>query len=140
MRGDAEGVGLCSGMYSLYLELMKSRNALVLTNSEHTRQVLHQYAGIPLNRIVAVMAGLNQPANAALPKPSDVAVVLAKHRLERPFFMSVGAFDSHKDPLTMLKGFFEAQGSIPALRLAVVGSMLDPYKLEYKKKIEQLGG
>ena len=125
--------------YFRRLELMKEREALVLTNSEHTRRDVHQFTNIPLDRIVAVMAGLNHRVDTNAPAPGEIAAVLQKFAVQQPFFMSVGAFDGHKDPIAMLEGFLAVQQGFPALQLAVTGSMLDPYKVDYKRRIEEAG-
>jgi len=126
--------------YFTRLDQMRRSNALILTNSEHTRKDLHEHTSIPLERIVAVMAGLNQKKYDGPPSAAEISAVLARYHLTQPFFMSVGALDEHKNPISMFEAFFETQRQIPSLCLAIVGSLRDPFKAAYKKRIEELGG
>lgn len=127
--------------YYRRLTQLNRSGALVLTISEYTKSSLHRHAQIPLDKMVAIMAGLNVDAvgNGAVCK-DEMDSVLQKFGLnDSPFFLMIGALDSHKDPGTSISGFLAAQQHIPNLKLVIVGSFMDPNKAAYQQQLEQMG-
>ncbi len=127
--------------YYRRLSQLRCSDALVLTISESTRRELHLHAQIPLDRMVAIMAGQNlEGVGNGDVRREEARSVLSKFDLaDSPFFLMVGALDSHKDPTTSISGFLTAQQHIPNLKLTIVGSFMDPNKAAFKQQLEQMG-
>lgn len=127
--------------YYRRLEQLRKSNALILTISEATKRDLHSYAQIPLEKMTAIMAGLNMPekGEVVVDRESTLEVLRKVGVAGQPFFLIVGALDQHKDPNTSIGGFLAAQQQIPALKLVIVGSFNDPNKAAYKEQLEQMG-
>lgn len=127
--------------YYRRLEQLRKSDALILTISEATKRDLHSHAQIPLERMTAIMAGLNMPVKEEVViNPESISKVLEKVGVAgETFFLIVGALDQHKDPNTSIGGFLAAQQQIPELKLVIVGSFNDPNKAAYKEQLEQMG-
>ncbi len=112
-------------IYLSRLSNLKSSKALILTISENTKKDLIGYLKIPPSRIVTIMAGLNQSTAAIAPTEEQISAVLNAIGITSPFFLVVGALDSHKRFETTLKAFLETLKT-NKIQLVVVGSLSDP--------------
>ena len=124
--------------YMSRLSQMTLLSSVILTNSEATKNDLVNIVGIPEEKIRAVMAGLHMQ-HSLPPDTRTIAAVLSKFTLSDPFFLIVGAMDPHKDPGSILGAFIGAQSVVPSLKLAIVGSLNDPYKHAFRAELEKKG-
>ncbi len=119
-------------IYLKRLEQIKQRNALVLAISEFTRRDLIQGIGISADQVVTIMAGPNKSVSAE-PLTTDQAPNLLKRLgIAKPYFLSVGGLDPHKDFMTTALAFI-AGSAFKEMELVVVGSNNDPYKEAFKE-------
>jgi glycosyltransferase involved in cell wall biosynthesis/GT2 family glycosyltransferase len=107
----------------------------VLAISESTRKDLNQYANFPIEKITAIMAGINKANGQYKPSATAIGAVLDKYKLKSPFFMSVGGLDGHKGFGATANGYVALLSQVSA-QFAVVGSFSDPYKEAYRKLFE----
>lgn len=117
--------------YMRRLQELSRSEAEIFAISESTRSDLHRFTGYPLERITAIMAGLNA-SSATSPSTEAVDLIKAKFNLQAPYFMSVGGLDGHKGFHATAQAYAALAASRPA-HLVIVGSLNDPYKDMYRK-------
>lgn len=122
--------------YFQRLEQIRASHVHAFAISENTRQDLHQLAGVPLDRITTIMAGLNESGPA--PDEATVQRTLTRLGLHHPFFISVGGIDPHKDFTTTLQAFLTLSAEQP-VQFAVIGSERDPYKAAFREYLQKQG-
>lgn len=76
--------------------------AAVVAVSEHTKADITELLGIDAEKIHVVSPGLSLDT---LPMGADAAAVLARFRLERPFFLYVGSLEPRKNVDAIVKAF-----------------------------------
>jgi glycosyltransferase involved in cell wall biosynthesis len=124
--------------YRSRLTQLKNREVTLLCISDHTRQDLIRYTGINPTRAEVISGGLNQSVSSTTLDETEVANTLEKYKITRPFFLSVGGQESHKQ-FDMTLGAFVTLQSRFKCQLVVVGSLSDPWKVYYKKLAEEKG-
>lgn len=123
--------------YARRIEALRRSPATVLTISEHTRRDLVTHLDFPAERLVPILAGLNQ---APGPGPSGdlIGRVRTEWGLDGPFFLVVGALDHHKRFDISLQAFARVRQSHP-IRLVVVGSLDHPTARAYREQFRNQG-
>lgn len=120
--------------YERRLAELKRSGTYILAISECTRQDLFRMTGYPLERSVAIMAGINR-AQGQPPTAAAIDEVLRKYGIRTPFFMSVGGLDGHKGFNATANAYANlAQNT--QMNFAIVGSFNDPYKDSYRAAFE----
>lgn len=118
--------------------LMQARNSnpLVLTNSKCTANDVEKYLNLPADRIVTVYAGLNSTPRSLTDR--EVQASLAKFDINRPYFLTVGGTEIHKNFACTFNAFQNA-ASQEDIQLVVAGSLSDPGKWQVKKYCDENG-
>lgn len=124
--------------YKSRLRQLRDSGAVILSISENSKRDLVNLAGVPGERIVTVMAGLNKPNDAVPQQQRELDETLRRYGLRRPFFMTVGALDNHKNFPAVANAFVTAKRETP-MQLAVVGGNADPYKAMYRDALAAQG-
>lgn len=123
--------------YMSRLREMRESGAHVFSISENTAKDLQLHAGIDRERMSVILAGLNKSMSTA-PSAEQIQRVLKKFGINRNFFLTVGALDSHKNFQTTANAFVSAQ-SQAQMQLVLVGSMNDGAKKGLKETFAQRG-
>ncbi len=76
--------------------LAARRARFVVTDSDNTRRDVERIWGIPPGRIKVVYAGVDEP-HRPIDGERAIEKVREKYRIEKPFFLSTGGFDSRKN-------------------------------------------
>jgi glycosyltransferase involved in cell wall biosynthesis len=108
----------------------------VVTVSEASRRDLSRYMKIPLDKLHVVP---NAADAAFRPMPPDGArAVAARHGLEQPYILTVGALQARKNLPTLVKALAALRHDWPGLTLAIVGRPVWGYA-ELPRLIRQVG-
>ncbi len=93
-------------VYHARLEQLRKSDAMILTNSEFTKLDVVNTLTLPEERVRCVLAGLNQ-SRRERPQSKNVSMEAIREKLgiQGPFFLHVGAVDSHKNFETVLEAF-----------------------------------
>jgi glycosyltransferase involved in cell wall biosynthesis len=89
--------------YLMRLCHLKNGRGQILAISEFTRKDLITALEFPAHRVDVVMAGLHPTVRTGQIDPDEVRRVKEKYGIEKPFFLHVGAVDSHKNFVSVLK-------------------------------------
>lgn len=121
--------------YRYRLEMVTASHAFLLTNSECTRRDAIKYAAIPEYQAEAIMAGSSAHENFSL---SDKTFLDLKARLNLgdDYILYVGGGEEHKGLITVIQSWLNARSSAPNLQLVITGSANDPWKMAFKKHLE----
>ncbi len=124
-------------VYDARIRQIKDSNASVFAISECTKRDLVSLVGVPEERISVIMAGLTKQAEFN-PTADQITEVKKRLGIDKPFLLVVGGIDEHK-------GFMQTlEASLPfvnagQLQLVVVGSMIDPWKVQLKDALIRQG-
>lgn len=123
--------------YDMRLNHLREAQPFFLVNSEATKNDLVKLANFPADLIGVVHAGVTKhlPAN---PSAQDVALCKSQLGVEKPFLLVVGGLDEHKGFLHTLEACFDLLKS-GAMQLVIVGSMIDPWKMQLKEALSRKG-
>lgn len=83
--------------YLARLDELKERGATLLCNSEFTRTDLLAATSIDPRKAIAVMAGFNASGSGKKSSKQESDALLRRLRIDKPFFLHVGAADPHKN-------------------------------------------
>ncbi len=123
------------GLYLQRLESTGRRAQTILAISDSTKSDLLKAINYPDRNIHTIMGGLNYT-------PSDTQLTLdavkKKFNISKPFFLAVGGQDPHKSFETSLSAYLQIRQKHD-VAFIVAGSLSDPYKCHYKKKLEAVG-
>lgn len=120
--------------YLTRLSQLKDSTAHLLPISDYTATDLNRHLNISTDRMTTIYAGL---ASSLGPRSAEeVGKVKEKFAINKPYLLSVGALDRHKNFNTLLTSFMHVSQQIP-LQLVVVGSFCDPYFTLYKKYVAE---
>ena len=98
-------------------------NCHLLAISEFTKEDLIAYSTIPEERVTTISAGLNSPVSS--PAPLDSCTnVKKKFGITKPYFLHIGAHDTHKNFIVALQAFIECRKQHD-IQFVVVGKMSD---------------
>ncbi len=120
------------------IDQLKASRGVILAISDCTKMDLHNLTGIPQERIVTILAGLNSSLLNAPPSQPLISSTLSQLGIDRPFFLCVGGQESRKRFNIALAAYNNISSSIPA-QLVVVGSIDDPWKQLYRNFIQERG-
>jgi glycosyltransferase involved in cell wall biosynthesis len=87
-------------------KVITGANRIVAT-SEHTRQDVHEFIGVPLDRIDVASPGMNSRYRPQ--PPEEIERVRARHRLPEKYFLFVGAVEPRKN----IEGLIDAFEQLP---------------------------
>lgn len=146
---DYWDIGLQSA-YLKRLEDLRKRRVKILAISQCTKNDLVVHAGLCAEDVAVVYAGINNSGRSSLPNENEINEVVSKYGLRKPFFMTVGALDIHKNFASAVNAFIVVRNAVEdqskkmgfynTVHFAVVGSLdADPEKAAYKKDIESQG-
>lgn len=121
--------------YARRLEALRVSDATVLTISEHTRRDLIAHLDFPQDRLIPILAGLNEEAGPA-PSPETASRIRAEWGLESPYFLVVGALDHHKRFDISLEAFARVRQKHP-IHLVVVGTLDHPTARAYRDQFRE---
>jgi glycosyltransferase involved in cell wall biosynthesis len=93
----------------------------VITDSENSRRELERLLNLGADKLHAVLLGPGQP----LPAPTQWEELQAQYRIEKPFFLSVGAW-SHKRTDVTADALQQVRRQQPSASLVVTGQLLKP--------------
>lgn len=124
-------------MYQARLKEVRESGALVLSISESTKRDLIQHGEFKAENIKVILGGLNR-ASTRIPSQEEIDRVLRKHKIDKPFFMTVGALDGHKNVETSVNAFLEACKETE-LQLVICGSLADGMKQRLKDLLTKQG-
>ncbi|MDD2944147.1 MAG: glycosyltransferase, partial [bacterium] len=120
--------------YLTRLSQLKESSVHLLPISDYTANDLKRHLDIPQERMSTIYAGLAPSLGPRTPEKVDQVKI--KFAINRPYLLSVGALDRHKNFNTVLTSFMHVSQQIP-LQLVVVGSFCDPYFTLYKKYVAE---
>jgi glycosyltransferase involved in cell wall biosynthesis len=123
--------------YMQRLKELPSRCENIFAISQHTARDLQEHAGVAPSQISVVLAGLNR-SGAPLPGEEQIRRVVNKYQINQPYFLTVGALDSHKNFAAVGNSFLAAQEKTP-MTLVIVGGMNDGAKRKIKETFDQKG-
>lgn len=100
-----------------YLQLVARTTrgaAMVLTDSEYSRQEIVRELGLPLSRVRSIPLAADEQFT---PAESDddvrkIEEVKAHYGIERPYILNTGGLDVRKNVATVVEGFALAQGAL----------------------------
>ncbi len=124
--------------YKSRLEEMKRGQCTVLSISESTKRDLVSRCNFDPEKIFPIMAGLNRPNQERTITQADSDATLTKFGLKKPFFISVGGLEGHKNFETTANAFITLKQHRD-VQLAVVGGGSDPWKNIYKDALDKQG-
>lgn len=104
--------------YTSLLRASTSRSALVLTNSDHSKQELTTNLGILPGKVRPIRLGVEAAPPA---DPDRLSDVLGKYSILRPFVFSVGSTEPRKNNSSVIRAFRKIQGRFPQLQLVIAG-------------------
>ena len=117
--------------YNVRLDHVRESGAQILANSEATKRDLVSLAGVSADQIAVVLAGLS--GGIPMTPPSEkIQETRSRLGINKPFVLVVGGLDEHKGFLHTLEACFEMIKN-EKLQLVVVGSMIDPWKMQLKE-------
>lgn len=124
--------------YRYRLEMITASHAFLLTNSECTRSDVMKYAFIPDYQVEAIMAG------SSIPEGYTLSDEVFKQMIERlslgdNYILFVGGGEEHKGLVTTIQAWLNAKATISDLKLVITGSANDPWKIAFKKHLEDQG-
>lgn len=124
--------------YRYRLEMITASHAFLLTNSECTRADVIKFASIPEYQAEAIMAGSSTPREF---RASDEVFSSVRSRLALgdEYILYVGGGEEHKGLITVIQSWLNAKSSLPSLQLVITGSANDPWKVAFKKHLEDQG-
>ena len=131
--------------YRERIEDLKRIKPQILAISEYTKKDTKKYLEIPDEKIEVIMAGLNDKNISHDYSEEEIAEVLNKFNIKKPYFLSVGGCDEHKNTefsilsVIKLKMDYEKEHKNIVPFFVVVGSMVDPYKISFKRTLENKG-
>jgi len=111
------------------------RAELVLTDSEHSRAMLISRLKLSPEQVKTVYLGVPHPP-AGLAE-SEVEVVLARHRLEKPYILGLGAMDPRKNTANLVRAF--ARLPRAAATALVLAGFEKAHRTEVPELIAHLG-
>ncbi|MBX7142821.1 MAG: glycosyltransferase [Oligoflexia bacterium] len=128
---------LTKRMYQARLKEVRDSDAMVLSISENTKQDLIRHGDFKDEKIKVILGGLNRTSTRT-PGADEIKKVLSKHKIDKPFFMTVGALDGHKNVETSITAFIEASRECE-LQLVICGSLADGMKQRLKDALQKQG-
>jgi glycosyltransferase involved in cell wall biosynthesis len=121
--------------YMRRLRQIRESDSKVLAISECTKRDLNRYGQVPDERIEVIHGGIDG-LDEPLPTESEIASTLQKYGLRKPYFMTVGGLDGHKNFVATAEAFVATQRETGA-QLCIVGSDNDPYKSHYREMFQR---
>lgn len=100
--------------------LSRTRARTILTVSEHSKQDLIKYLGLPERRVAVV----HEAADPVFHEPISEAQrreILVHHQLNRPYFFYVGGWEGRKNVPFLLKAFAAAAETVEDVELVLAG-------------------
>ena len=107
-------------LYDLRLKQIEHSDSLILTNSLFTKNDLLQNTNIKEERVKSVWAGINTADQFNTIASNSFHQVLEKFKIDKPYFLHVGALDTHKNFENVLNSFLLLSKERKSL-LVVVG-------------------
>lgn len=125
-------------MYLHRLEMLTASHATVLTNSECTKRDLVRLGSIPERCVFSVMAGsaINDSFTQNQARWDKVKNDLS---LNEPYLIYVGGAEEHKGLIPALQSWLNARSINPQLKIVIVGSAGDPWKVAIQKHLADQG-
>jgi glycosyltransferase involved in cell wall biosynthesis len=111
-----------------YLRLVRravGRCAMVVTDSNHSRDDIIKHLGLRPERVVAIPLGVSNEYSPPMSLADEESVARTRERfgLRRPFVLNVGGFDLRKGLPQLIRGFALAIGRLEGdYDLVIVGS------------------
>lgn len=128
---------LLKAAYFDRLDNLQRDTLLVLPISEATKNDLHKLRGVPRERMSTIWAGLNNAPRTGEPAQQEIDELKRSQGISRPYFLIVGALDSHKNFPVAIEAFLKAGGSA-RYNLVVVGDVdSDPLKPIYMAQLRE---
>jgi len=116
------GNGLRNAVASTYLTTLVRRSAnraaMVIVDSEHTRQDMLAHMTVDAGRIRRVYLGIDHLDSQAARRQPDIP---ESGGIKSPYLVTVTNFKPHKNTETVIQAFRLAKERVPGLALAVVG-------------------
>ena len=108
--------------YLSRIQQMDRCNCHFLAISEFSRQDLINSFNIPEQRVTAIMAGINNTFECNL---ADIQIsdVLKKYGITKPFFLHVGAHDSHKNFMDAFAAFVQLKKKTEDVQFVISGKL-----------------
>lgn len=114
----------------------KRRQPYALSISDCTSKDVQSFLHLSTERVSTIYAGLNSTPRVFSPR--ELTSSRTKFGITKPFFLTVGGIEGHKNFALTLSSFFEVS-KCSDVELVVVGSHADPHKAHAKKLCEQQG-
>jgi glycosyltransferase involved in cell wall biosynthesis len=95
------------GMFREQIRRVCQRSSALIAISERTKQDLIELMDVEPERIHVVYPGQNCDAKRL--SPNQIATVLARHRIDRPYVLYVGSLGPHKNVPTLLRAYEQAR-------------------------------
>jgi len=95
------------GMFREQIWRACQRSSALIAISECTKQDLIELMDVEPERIHVVYPGQNCDAQRL--SPDQIATVLARHRIDRPYVLYVGSLGPHKNVTTLLRAYEQAR-------------------------------
>lgn len=125
-------------LYLHRLEMLTASHATVLTNSECTKRDLVRLGSIPERCVFPIMAGSAIP-DSFKQDLSRWEKVKSGLLLSEPFLIYVGGAEEHKGLIPALQSWLNARSVNPQLKIVIVGSAGDPWKVAIQKHLADQG-
>lgn len=113
--------------YLKRLARLKSPDVTVLSISEHTKKDLITKFNVPESNISTIMAGLNKANLMDSAKDGESENVAKRLGADKPYFMCVGALDTHKNFHATVSAYRAAKGCVD-INLIVAGTGVGGFK------------
>jgi glycosyltransferase involved in cell wall biosynthesis len=104
--------------YNALIRASLRRSDLILTNSEFSKREIVKELGADESKICKITLGVNAKAPA---DEAQVAAVLRRYSLKRPYVIAVGSTEPRKNNCRVIEAMRLLQSEHPDLRLAIVG-------------------
>ncbi|TAH34606.1 MAG: glycosyltransferase family 1 protein [Planctomycetota bacterium] len=119
-------------------ETVHRADAIVCLNEFGRRRLRHHFPAFPGERTAVIPHGLDHARFRPLPA-QQVAPVLARHALHRPYVLQLGRLDRHKNPETSLRAFATSAARSSGLLLVFAGGAEPGYQSALEALARQLG-
>lgn len=130
---------LLRAAYFERLDSLRRPDLLVLPISDWTKSDLQKLRGVSESKMSTIWAGLNNAPRKGDPGKAEIEKMKAVQGISRPYFLIVGALDSHKNFPIAIEAFLKAGGS-SRFNLVVVGDIeSDPLKPIYLAQLNDSG-
>ena len=130
--------------YQNRISEIKRQRPQILAISECTKKDSIKFLDYDGDKIKVIMAGLNeQKVFDNDYSDEEVDEVLKKFKIKKPYFLSIGGCDSHKNTelsitsTIKLKIEYENNRKNIVPNFVIVGSLIDPYKKAYKETLSK---